>query len=1204
MDYILGLDLGPTSIGWAVVECDAQGIPLRLVGANSRIFLAMVEADTKVPKNKKRREKRSMRRQVKRYKERRAQLIQLLIKHGMLGSANSDPQTWEDALNQQGNPFILRTEALTRPLTLPELGRVFLHLLRRRGYKSNRGAKYQSLLDDLKRRGITVALSEENRVDDGEASDETVKETGLVLSGIRLLRAAMEEKDCGTIAQLVVKLAIETGHVDKHGIPNPRRPHTLTREELTKKGKALQYHLYASRELYEEEFIAIWDTQAKHHPELLTNELKFAIHKAIFFQEPLQSQRRSVGKCSLKLDKRRAAKALLEAQEYRLLEDLNNLEYHMPKQQGTFRLSTEERKKVLEALSDPTCVSERGQISWSETRKLIQKPKAKFNLERTSKNGLIGNRTALAIARLIPQEWTELEGDKAPGETYSGLQKALVHDLVHIENKLVLFNRLTNHYNLPPQRCPWHFSGKDAFALATLELEEGYVKHCRSVIENLLPHLRGGMIYTDALTAAGYLRRDEIAREGLSELPQPPDIANPIVQKALFETRRVVNAIIKHYSSGKPKIIRIEMAREMKASKSHRADIEKQQRANQKANDDAAEKIRELAKTYPDLGIKVSREAILKYKLMLEQGRSCVYSSPERKIVDRMLFDGTVEIDHIYPLSVSLDDSYMNKVLSFRAENHEKGQRTPWQAWRETDKYEEILKRLERLSDYPKAKLRRVKDDKFDPNADFVAAQLNDTRYICVAVRNYLATLGYDDQHLQISRGQMTAELRRLWGLSNILPRSTDAGNVPEVNTDTGEIAADKPEKDKKKDRGDHRHHAVDAIVTALVDRKVFADLMRRYRYREETAAWPDAPLEPPIAGLRGEAERIVMDRVVSYATNRKVWGGLHDELPYGPGVWIERSVPLKKLLRTPEVIRCDPDKTGKRLEDGDRWVARDEVRQILRQWLDSYERANKRKDFPLPTMPDGSELKEVDVENRCYVKRASVEDALSRVDNKPGHKTWIVDQGVRAALMEWRKTHKDKEAAIDPPRMPRADGNADKAHPIRTVRMATNASGLVRFRDRPQIFAKSSNHHVAIFKRVLPDGTMERKGVYVDMLEAARRVREQPIIRKDPAQLSALDPSINPDAWRFEMALCSQDMVLWDANDVPNDQRHLGNPVYRLQKMSGANNTLIFRHFSVTSTSDRDRRGLIQRGPETLPATIRKIRVDALGRWELIGGD
>ena len=80
--------------------------------------------------------------------------------------------------------------------------------------------------------------------------------------------------------------------------------------------------------------------------------------------------------------------------------------------------------------------------------------------------------------------------------------------------------------------------------------------------------------------------------------------------------------------------------------------------------------------------------------------------------------------------------------------------------------------------------------------------------------------------------------------------------------------------------------------------------------------------------------------------------------------------------------------------------------------------------------------------------------------------------------------------------------------------------------------------------------------------------------------------------------------MVLWDANDVPNDQRHLGKPVYRLQKMSGINNTLIFRHFSVTSTSDRDRRGLIQRGPETLPASIRKIRVDALGNWETISGD
>jgi hypothetical protein len=570
-----------------------------------------------------------------------------------------------------------------------------------------------------------------------------------------------------------------------------------------------------------------------------------------------------------------------------------------------------------------------------------------------------------------------------------------------------------------------------------------------------------------------------------------------------------------------------------------------------------------------------------------------------------MLFDGTVEIDHIYPLSVSLDDSYMNKVLCFRAENSEKGQRTPWQAWHGTDKYEEILKRLERLADYPRGKMRRIKDDKFDSNADFVAAQLNDTRYICVAVRNYLATLGYDDQHLQVSRGQMTAELRRLWGLLSILPKSTIAGNALEVNTDTGEIAPDKLEKNKKKDRGDHRHHAVDAIVTALVDLKVFSDLMHRYRYREDTGAWPDAPLEPPIAGLRNEAERIVMDRVVSYAANRKVWGGLHDELPFGLNCWIEKAVPLKKLLRTPEVIRCEPDNlSDNNLESGGRWVEQDELRQVLRQWLNGYEKASKRKDFPPPIMPDGSEVKEADIANRCYVKRAPVEIALSKVDNKPGQKTWIVDQGVRAALKEWQKTHSDKKAAIDPPRMPRADGNADKAHPIRTVRMATNASGLVRFRDRPQIFAKGSNHHVAIFKRVLPDGTIERKGVYVDMLEAARRIREQPIIRKDPEQLLALDPSINLDGWRFEMALCSQDMVVWDANDVPNDQRNLGKSVYRLQKMSGANNTLIFRHFSVTSTSDRDRRGLIQRGPETLPASIHKIRVDALGVWETISSD
>jgi CRISPR-associated endonuclease Csn1 len=1209
MRYVLGLDLGPTSIGWAVAALDAEGRPHQLIDANSRIFLAMVEADTKVPKNKNRREKRLMRKQINRYKLRRSALMTLLMQNHFFGDDSFDPINWERQLNRIGNPFQLRAEALERKLNPMELGRVLLHLLKRRGYKSNRGAKFASLLSDLNKRGV---ITDFNDTDAFEETDETgpvddkVRETGAVLNGIRLLKQAMNETEwnpgqpCATIAQLMVRLK------EREKFPEIRRPHTLTRSEFTKKGKETPYHLYASRELYEDEFDLIWTEQIKHYPQLLSDDLKIKVHHAIFFQRPLQSQRGKVGKCSFEIKKSRAAKALLDAQEFLLLDDLNKLKYSLPRAEGQMALSDEQRKALLTALADPSKVNERGQLSWAETKKIVNLPsKVKFNLELTSKNGLIGNRTQLAMLRTIPGKWLALGSDGNTGQGFSPMQIQLIQDIVHIEDKQALFNRLTNHYALPVGRNPWRFTPEEAFKLITLELNEGYVKHCSQAIKKLLPPMRQGLMYHDAVEAAGYLRRDQTTAKVLAKLPEPSDIANPIVQKALFETRRLVNELIGKF--GKPALVRLEMARDMKASKIHRAEMEKRQKSNQKSNDSAADEIRALAKTYPDLGIRVSRETIVKYKLWQEQGKSCAYSYSEnnndRKISDRMLFDGTVEVDHIYPLSVSLDDSYMNKVLCFRAENVEKGRKTPWQAWNGTNKYSAILRRFERtnLPDYPVGKLRRLKDDKFDANADFVAAQLNDTRYICVAVRNYLATLGYNDQELQVTRGQMTGELRRLWGLVDVLPRTQNANET--VDSETDEVSEKTSEK--KKDRGDHRHHAIDAIVTALVDRSIFADLMRRYRYREERGTWPDQPLECPIPNLRSEVERTVMNNVVSHAANRKVSGGLHNELPYGLGTYIEKAVSLKKLLQQPDVIHSVPDgSAGKTLEGGERWIADADIRVIVQQWLLGYEGTDrgKRKNYPLPLLPDGKEIGAVDVVNRCFVKRAGVEAALAKVDNPPGKKTWIVDHGVREVLLAWLSTHRVKDVLADPPRMPRKDGNMAKSHPILSVRLASKSSGMVRFKEKPQIFEKSSNHHVAIFKRTRGENLIERKGIFIDMLEAARRVHDQPIVRKDAAQLKQTDSTINPDDWRFEMALCGQDMVLWDDESVPDEHRHLGPPVYRLQKMSGSNNALIFRHFSVTSTSDTDSRGIIRCTPGTM--RCRKIRISAAGQWEVISDD
>ena len=92
--YILGLDVGSNSIGWAVVDCKIEegnhkGIyagynPVSLRALNSRIFLEMVEAKTRTPKNQKRRTARGARTRRSYYKQRRKDLANILMDKGLL----------------------------------------------------------------------------------------------------------------------------------------------------------------------------------------------------------------------------------------------------------------------------------------------------------------------------------------------------------------------------------------------------------------------------------------------------------------------------------------------------------------------------------------------------------------------------------------------------------------------------------------------------------------------------------------------------------------------------------------------------------------------------------------------------------------------------------------------------------------------------------------------------------------------------------------------------------------------------------------------------------------------------------------------------------------------------------------------------------------------------------------------------------------
>lgn len=992
--YILGLDMGTNSIGSAIVRCGDNKNPIGLIALHNRIFQEMVEADTRVPKNKKRREKRGARKLVRRYKLRRAKLIQLLIENRLLPDSMLDMKNWESILNGIGEPFTLRAKGINEPLSPHQFGRVLLHLLKRRGYRSNREAKY---IDLMKHPKVIELHKSELQDDETEGEDkDKINERKIVLAGIQQLDNAIGESNCRTLGEFICKTSCE----DKH---EPRRITRLKFNDIT---------LYANRKHYEVEFNALLDKQKNFLP--LHDGLKAQIYDAIFAQRPMKIQKNLVGKCSFEIRKPRAAKAMLESQEFRMLQEINDLRIELPREQSK-PLTPEQHQILVNALNDPDKSNDKGQLTWAVVKEELGVDKrAKFNLQETSKKGISGNRTNLVLSKTIPEHW----------KNFSIQQKqALITDILTIHDKKALFSRLINEFNL--ERNPWKFNSEEAYALATLELEPGYVKHCFKVINKLLSYMREGMNYHDACQEAGYLRRDQITVKQQASLPTPPNVANPIVQKALFEARHVVNAILKTY--GMPQIIRIELAREMKASKDHRKKIQEQQRKNQERNEDAEKEIKQWAKTHPEYSITldnqnyVSREDILKYKLWDELGgdRLCPYCNSTTPISQAILFSGEVEIDHIFPLSRSHDDSYLNKVLCHASCNQEKGHRTPYEAWGGTIKYSEILNRLGKLEKqkiFDPRKLAKIKETKFEGEG-FVAAQLNDTRYISVAVKNYLEQLGIP---VQVSTGKATATVRRFLGLNNILPKKSNvlksaAKSIDEDSEGNNEEDDNRHDKEFKikKERDDHRHHAIDAFVTALTDKRLLDEITKRYQYFEKTGKWPEENLEKICYwnNLRDDVKDILMQCVVSFAVNHKISGELHNEMPFGVSYYLE-DIEVKKLKE--KVILTDTES-----RNAESWIFEKDARELMRSWWETNKNLSKKDKKPLPIKIDETTLEKVKIAHRCYVKRKPVKDVLKYIANEPGKKTWIVDKGIRNVLVEWLKSNKPSEAEKNPPLLP-----------------------------------------------------------------------------------------------------------------------------------------------------------------------------------------
>ncbi len=613
------------------------------------------------------------------------------------------------------------------------------------------------------------------------------------------------------------------------------------------------------------------------------------------------------------------------------------------------------------------------------------------------------------------------------------------------------------------------FTPQQADAALNVDFPTGYSHLSLKAIDRLLPHLERGLVYQSvsdpeqsALHAAGYLRRDELQRRLFDELPDPTrvrlqdcrlgDIPNPVVKRALVELRKVVNAIIREY--GKPDEVHVEMARSLPLGINGRKEYNKRIREQELRRDRAADEIRQYRQRYPDSGVRVNRESILRFLLWEEQAHECVYC--QRAISQHQLFGGEVDVDHILPYSRSLDDSQSNKVLAHRQCNRDKGQRTPYEWLAETDpqRYDRICRHMGSLLQkklIPYGKYRKFLQKELDLD-QFIARQLADTGYIARATAEYLRCLFESDHHVLGLKGQHTAELRRQWGLNSVLRH--DAVDM--------------------KNRDDHRHHAVDALVVALTDRRLLQRLARGFversrvdpdsgeqRYRQSYAG---RRIDEPWPGFRAQVEDRVNRINVSHRPMRKVAGRLHEETIYGPtpepGVFVVRK-PLEELSAS-EIP-----------------LIRDEgVRRLIERRLAEH----------------GIEI--------GRGKNASAK-TLKHVLCDPANPITIPPSK--------KRLRRDPQA---------------KGIPVRKVRLLRSDLTIQPIREQTgnTAFVKpGATHHLTIFEWEA-NGKTKREAVFVTQLEAIRRIAKGiEVIQRNPPQDH---PTIPSDA-RFVMSLSRGEMVL-----------------------------------------------------------------------------
>ncbi|GAB7563620.1 hypothetical protein LG202_16590 [Methylobacillus methanolivorans] len=937
MRYRAGLDVGTASLGVAAFSLDEANNPIDLVWKHVRIFDEPLEKSQTGLKSKKagRRAARMQRRQHDR-RLGRTKHIALLVP--LLGICiEPSPDSGRTLLE-------LRANAARQKVSLSDLIRIFIRIGKRRGYAG-----------EFKQKKEGAKLGEV----EGGSNDLKVEMGAL---------AQAKGLESVTLGEFLYQRWLDG------------KPTKLKIKESDDK-TATDKNLYALRSQLEAEFEQIWQTQSVFYPVLSTESrgeaLKEIFRQAIFHQRPLKAVGGMVGQCSLEPTLPRAPRAQLAFQRFRIEKTLADLRWGAGKRAEKL---TPKQKAVIRQLCDEKEVVKFEAIYKALAVAGCSKPETKgLNLDRLSRDEIPGNKTNHVFRKLgMDDTWRALD-ERTKIQVINFLA-----DLGSPEqlDDPVWHTRFAKADGTP-RKLPDTFvafinelkTNEKFDRLSKMGFEGGRASYSIKALKTLTDWLESPW-WPD--NPQGDMRPDEEAATRVcyphsvngkvalqARLDKPPVTGNAVVDGSLRQIRYVVNRMIQELGTIPEQIV-VEMARDLSVGLTKRNERESENARNRKMRLAAEEQIRSH-------GVTVTPSRIRRYLLWKEQGAGhCPYCSKTITLADA-LSGAETEYEHILPRSltqVGLKRSEI--VLAHRSCNQDKGNRTPYQTWGQyAERWQVIQVRAKYFADnkcFRKAKLLLLEDFEQEVLTDesidgFADRQFHQTSWIAKEAAQWLQSICKTP--VSVSRGEMTAGLRRKWKLETVIPQARIAEGLPLLDEEGQVVSPEefaryrdvweghrvldvhgKLDKSRHTDRKldkriDHRHHLIDAITIALTSRALFQQMARQYKLDSERVGAGEKPRlrigeALPLKNVRELALAAVKECPLSIKPDRYPDGAIFQETAYGIALK-EGEEKSRLTLRIKVADLIDRKKgTVEQARKAIQNIVSDHVREIVAKTFDS----------------------------------------------------------------------------------------------------------------------------------------------------------------------------------------------------------------------------------------------------------------------------